>query len=232
VPTSGSACSTRSTPTATSGPPAPRPAELARTADALPADGAARAGQLADACVLAQWRAAPWRAPAADAGRRAAVRRTVALLRAPGVPAEPVLVGAAPRACADLVEAMAAVAARAPDARGRVEALDALMLTGPALNDASAWATLAVSRLYARLGDEARALAVVRQRSHHKGWPRYLATALAEEARLARWTGDSAGAGAASRRYAAFRADPESSLAGDGTGVRGLLARPGSAPGR
>jgi DNA-binding SARP family transcriptional activator len=200
---------------------------LARTVVVPGGAGAAAGGaaRLADACVLAQWRAAPWRAGAPGVDRRAAARRAAALLREPGIPAEPVLVGAAPRACADLVEAMAAVASRAPDARARVEAIDALMLTGPALNDASAWATLAIARLYDQLGDGARALAVVRRRSSSKGWPRYLAGALAEEGRLALAQADTAGAVAAYTRLLAYRAAPEPPLVPHAQATRALVER-------
>lgn len=200
---------------------------LARTVD-VPGGAAAAAGgaaRLADGCVLAQWRVAPWRAGVPGVERRAAARRAAALLREPGIPAEPVLVGAAPRACADLVEAMAAVASRAPDARARVEAIDALMLTGPALNDASAWATLAIARLYDQLGDPARALAVVRRRSSSKGWPRYLASALAEEGRLALAQADTAVAVAAYTRLLAFRAAPEAPLVAHALATRALVER-------
>jgi hypothetical protein len=198
---------------------------LARTVDVRGGAAAGGAARLADGCVLAQWRVAPWRAAAPGVDRRAAARRAAGLLREPGIPAEPVLVGAAPRACADLVEAMAAVASRAPDARARVEAIDALMLTGPALNDASAWATLAIARLYDQLGDGARALAVVRRRSSSKGWPRYLASALAEEGRLALAQADTAGAVAAYTRLLAFRAAPEAPLVAHAQATRALVER-------
>jgi hypothetical protein len=175
---------------------------------------AARAARLADLCVLAQWRAAPWRARPAGLARAEAalVRHAVATLRSEPPPRALVPVGASPRACAELVDAMLAVTLGAADARARVERLDALMLTGPALGDASAWATLAVTRLYERLGDPRRALAVVRQRPHMKGWPRYLATSLQTQARLARAVGDTAGAAAASARYLTLRASPEPRL--------------------
>lgn len=173
-----------------------------------------RALQRADACVLAQWRVAPW-GPAATAGGRgelALARRDVALLRDGEPTRVSVPVGAAPRACAELVEAMLAVATGARDARARVDRLDARMLTGPALGDASAWATLAVARLYERLGDPRRALNAVRQRPYLKGWPRYQATALRTQARLAAALGDPAAAAAAWRPYLALRVDPEPPL--------------------
>jgi hypothetical protein len=59
--------------------------------------------------------------------------------------------------------------------------------------------------LFERLGDPQRALAAVRQRPYMKGWPRYLATALRSEARLAQTVGDAAGAVAARERVLALR---------------------------
>jgi hypothetical protein len=119
-----------------------------------------------------------------------------------------VTIGAAPRGCGDLLTAMLAVRTGAPEAREQLAALDARMLTGPALGDASTYATLARARLHEQLGDPAAALAAVRQRAYLKGWPRYLATALDTEARLAAATGDAAGARRASALRAALRATP------------------------
>ena len=188
--------------------------ELATRAAGPPATPRERATWLADACVLAQWRVAPW-GPAArgpSRGDLALARRELAALRTDAVPAVPVPVGASPQACAELVEAMLAVTTGARDARARVDRLDALMLTGPALGDASAWATLAVARLYEQLGDPRRALHAVRQRPYLKGWPRYQATALREQARLAAALGDTVGAAAAWRPYLALRTAPEPPL--------------------
>jgi hypothetical protein len=134
-------------------------------------------------------------------------------------------VGAAPHACAQIVEAMLAVGSGAADARERVQQLDALMLTGPAVGDASAWGTLAVARLFELLGDRPRALAAVRQRPYMKGWPRYLATALRTEARLAQGLGDAAGAASAYERALALRADPEAALRAGVASDRAALRR-------
>ncbi|MCU0626238.1 MAG: hypothetical protein MUF21_07080, partial [Gemmatimonadaceae bacterium] len=182
--------------------------ELATHADApSQPDAGARAIQLADACVLAQWRAAPWSA-ARDARDEGAIRRAVRRLRAEGIAGVPVPVGASPRACADLVEAMLAVTRGDRDARARLDALDALMLTGPALGDASSWATLALARLYERLGATQRAVSTVRQRAYMNGWPRYRASSLRVEAHLATALGDTVAASAAWRAYLALRDVP------------------------
>ena len=47
------------------------------------------------------------------------------------------------------------------------------------------------------------------------GWPRYLATALRDEARYASRAGDRAGAQSAYARYLVLRADADSVLAAD-----------------
>jgi hypothetical protein len=116
-------------------------------------------------------------------------------------------VAASPLACGEIVEAMLAVRRRSADARNRVERLDNVMLSGPALGDATAWATLATGRLYDLLGDKRRGLAVVQQRPYMKGWPRYLGASLREEAKLAELVGDERARSLALRRYEAFRAD-------------------------
>jgi DNA-binding SARP family transcriptional activator len=182
--------------------------ELARVGDyPLPPSPAQRAVIFADVCVLAQWRAAPWRegAPARARANSRWIRKAITLMRSAPAPSVAVPVGASLPACADLTEAMLHVSLGSRDARAHVERLDAMMLTGPALGDASAWATLAVCRLFLAVGDNRRALEAVRQRPSMKGWPRYLASSLREEARLAQALGDSAGAARAAVRYATLR---------------------------
>lgn len=173
-------------------------------------EAAAHARRLADACVLAQWRAAPWSPGRSRVGEP--VRRALAGLRDESFPGIPVSVGAAPRACADIVEAMLAVSRGAPDAQARLARLGERMLTGPALGDASAWATLALARLHEQLGDVDAALRAVRQRPYLNGWPRYRASALRLEASLAMRRGDRAGAASAWRAYVALREESEAAL--------------------
>jgi hypothetical protein len=169
---------------------------------------------LADVCVLGQWRAARLAGtqPTALGSDVTAIQRAVAALRDAPVPRIPVPVSAGPRVCAALVDATLAVALRAPDARTRVERVDALPFAGPALDDASTYIAVAVARLFERLGDPRRALAAVRRRSYLKGWPRYLSTTTREEGRLALVMGDTAGARAAFDWYLTFRADPEEAV--------------------
>ena len=165
---------------------AERAAAELRTATAqVPIDKYARAVRLADLCVLAQRRAAPWRNTSMrSASDTRQLREWIREMRTAEVPSALIPVGASPHACADIAEAMLAVRDKARDARARVQRLDDVMLSGPAVGDATAWATLAIARMYEALGDDSRALAVVRQRPFMKGWPRYLAASLQTESRL------------------------------------------------
>jgi hypothetical protein len=176
--------------------------------------------------VLAQWRASRVRGPGPEATQ---VRATIAALRAGEMPRMLIPVEVTPPACADLLQAMLAVALREPDARQRVERLDALMLTGPAIGDAGTYAGLVVARLYERLGDSRRALVAIRQRAYLKGWPRYLATFLHDESALALAVGDTSGALSAARRYLALRAEPEAPVRAETDAMRLFATRLGGA---
>ncbi|MDF1503060.1 BTAD domain-containing putative transcriptional regulator [Roseisolibacter sp. H3M3-2] len=185
----------------------------------------ARALQLADLCVLTQWRVAQLRGPRPAAAQVAPVRAAVASLRRAELPRVVVPVGVTPPACAELLEAQLAVVTGAPDARRRVEQLDALMLTGPAIGDARTYAHIAVARLFRRVGAPERALAAVRQRAYLRGWPRYLAPSVEEEARLALSVGDSAAARTAAASALLLGAEPEEALRARTDSLR-ALARP------
>ena len=165
------------------------------------------AEQAANACVLAQWRAARGDSSGV-AGLLAALRRSAAVATARVSVTPPAL-------CADLAEASMAVSVRRPDAAMLVSRLDSLALTAPAAGDASAYAPILLARLHAALGDVPAAVAAVRRRPYMVGWPRYLATALREEAWYAAATGDRAGAQRAYTRYLALRADADAVLAAD-----------------
>lgn len=158
-------------------------AQLAPSADApLAEDSRAREIQLADACVLAQWRIAH--------GALGGVKAIIAREADAGMTREMVPVGAAPGACAPLLEAQLAVAAKRKDAMARVQQVDSLMLSGPAVSDAGSYAPLLVSRLYEALGDRRRALTAVRRRPFMTGWPRYEVAHLTQEARMAAGVGE------------------------------------------
>ena len=186
----------------------------------------ARALQLADLCVLSQWRVAALRGGRPDPVLVAQVRAAVSVLRRAELPRVVVPIGVTPPACAELLDAQLAVAIGAPDARRQVEQLDALMLTGPAIGDARTYAHLIVARLYQRLGAPDRALAAVRQRAYLRGWPRYLAVSVEEEVRLALALGDSAAARVAASRALTLRAEPEASLQPRLDSLRALVRRP------
>jgi DNA-binding SARP family transcriptional activator/TolB-like protein len=192
--------------------------DLARYADRpAPAAPTEQALQLADMCVLEQWRIAR--------GELGTVRRAIARLRADRILRSTVPLGTAPLACADLLEAMVAVQARAADALTRAHTLDSLMLTGPAMSDATTYVHIAVARLYARLGYPDRALGAIRRRAYMTGWPRYQATARREEGQLALATADTTGARRALASYLSLRTIPEPPVAAVDGAARTLLQR-------
>jgi DNA-binding SARP family transcriptional activator len=184
----------------------------------LPRDPADRGVQLADACVLAQWRLA----------RRdtTGVRRTIDALRlAPltagtgGIPVSPGAV-----VCAELLEAATAVALGQPDAATVVSRVDSMALTVAVSGDAIAYAPILLGRLLERLGNSRAALDAVRRRDEWVGWPRYLAVALRDEARYASAAGAPEGARTAATRYLQLRAEPDAELRPSTAELRELLA--------
>jgi len=112
-------------------------------------------------------------------------------------------------ACAALVETWLAVATSRPDARARLDRTASLAFTPVTAGEVSAYAPVLLARLYERLGQRRRALDVLRRRPYMAGWPAYLATAWAEEGRLAEAMADSASARRAYTRYLTLRDDPE-----------------------
>ena len=198
---------------------------LASNTDApLQQDPEARAEQLADECVIEQWRL--------RGGDRSSARRAVARLRAAEMPRQTVLVSANQFACASLLDAALAVETGRGDAEERVRALDSLMLSGPAISDATTYANIVLARLYQRLGNQRAALAAFRRRSYMSGWPRYLATIRRDEAQLAAALGDTAIARASLARYTALRRNPEPTFVVSGDTLRRRVAAvdPPSAP--
>jgi tetratricopeptide (TPR) repeat protein len=172
--------------------------------------GAGGAPSIDDACVLGQWGA--WHGDTRQA--RSALR----VLRDSPAPAEgPAL------ACAALVEAISAVERALPEAQRLAERADSIVAVGPPLGDARAYASLAIARLFDRIGDTERALTSVRRRPYLRGWPRYLATYLREEGRLAAATGDREGAARAYRQYLSMRTSVEPPLRAEADSVRAEL---------
>lgn len=177
---------------------------------------ASRALQLADICVVAQWRLSQ--------GRSDGVRRMIALLREAGIPNTPVPVGANPHTCAALLEAVHNTTRQMPNAVNTLARVDALMLGGPAASDASAYGHIVMARLWERLGYTDHALAAIRRRPYLAGWPRYLATARREEGRLATRLGDRNGAASVYREYLALRHAPELRVQSEVMAVRAAEA--------
>jgi hypothetical protein len=184
-----------------------------------------RAARLADACVVAQWRL--HRGAAGVAG-------LIAFLRQSGLPPATVPVGANPYTCATLLEASLAVSSRATDADAALARLDSLMLSGPAVSDASAYVHIWAARLWENRGRIEDALGAVRRRPYMAGWPRYLAATLREEGRLALLAGDTTGALKAFRQFLALRHSPDETLIPETDAVREitgqLSTRTGDAP--
>ncbi|MGZ8376667.1 MAG: BTAD domain-containing putative transcriptional regulator [Gemmatirosa sp.] len=192
---------------------------LQRGLGAAPAsEPSARAMQLADACVVAQWRLAR--------GDTGSVRRAIEQLRAEplriALAAPPAASGA--MACAALLEAALAVEQRAPGAAVAVARLDSLVFTAGVSGDAATYAPILVARLHARLGDARAAHDAVRRRTYMAVWPRYLATALRDEGRYAALAGASDSSRAAYARFLALRAQPDDELRAQADTVRGALA--------
>lgn len=154
-------------------------------------------GWLANACVVGQWRLAR--------DDTTGVRAFVELLRARRTTDPSTRVSATPHACAELLDAALAVATRRRDARMRVQRLDSLVFTPQGAGDASTYASIAIARLFERVGDPADALRAIRMRPYLSGWPRYLATAWREEGRLAERAGDPRAARIAYDRFLIYR---------------------------
>lgn len=154
-----------------------------------------------DACVLAQWRLAH--------DDTSGVTRAIATLHTAtrGDDAGPAA------GCAALLETWLAVATARPDARDRLDRAATLAFTPVVTGQVSAYAPLLLARLYEQLGQRRRAIEVLRRRPYMSGWPAYLATAWAEEGRLAEAMADSASARRAYERYLALRDQPEPDVA-------------------
>lgn len=175
----------------------------------------AHAIQMADLCVEQQWRA--WH------GDFSETERTLRSLRLP-VDAHYLAPGMSnPAACATLIEAVRAVAQRAPSAAPLLAQLEATSLAGPTIGDLRHYAPIAIARLRMERGEHDAALVAVRRRLYAREWPRYLATALLLESQLSERAGDRAAARRALQRYLALRATPEAATAGAVNGARQRL---------
>lgn len=129
--------------------------------------------------------------------------------------------------CAAILQARWAAALDRAEAGDRLATLDSLVQKRPPANSwIMAAANLTVSRLREQAGDLPGALAAVRRFPYEYDLvPVALATFLREEGRLARATGDRAGAVRAYTHYLALRDDPEPAVRAEVQRVREDLAR-------
>ena len=185
------------------------------TRGGLAATAGTSAAWLADRCVLAQWRL--------QHGDTTGVTQAIRELRSHLAPVDLPAVAAAPTGCAELVEGWLAVASRSSSAAARVVRLDALAFTAQTAGDAIAYAPLLLARLHEQMGDPRGALRAIRRRAYLTGWPRYLATALRVEGRLALQGGDAVGARTAYERYLTLRRVPDARLAAQSAEARAVL---------
>ncbi len=190
--------------------------ELARRHAPPAAHGAERQFQSEDRCVLEQWRL--WNGQSGTAARAVGELRRFAEDRQSSESA------ARNAVCAALLEALLAHAEKRREVAGKLERLDSLLQSGPAMEDFHE-ANLALARLWEAHGDPERALAAVRRRPLAPGGEEYLSGYLEAEGRLAAVTGDQAGATRAYRHYLALRSAPEPTVAAEVARVRTELAR-------
>ena len=187
-------------------------------ADAVPSnDPALAALQLADVCVVEQWRLSH--------GVTESTRRAINLLRTAPLPRQAIPISTNQRACAAILDALLADATHSRDAASRVAALDSLMLSGPAVSDGSSYANIVVGRIYQHLGNARAALVAYRRRSYMTSWLRYLATTRREEAEIAASLGEQEIARNSFHRYLAVRRQPEPTLASAVATTRDHVAR-------
>jgi hypothetical protein len=177
-----------------------------RSVPRLGADASTHAVELADACVMAQWRL--HRNDTTGVAR--AMERLRADSLATGIAAPPLAAGSV--ACAELLQAWLAVTLMQPGAERDVARLDSLAFTAAPSGDAITYGPVLIARLHERLGDAHAALAAVRRRSRDVGWPRYLATAWHDEGRYAMAAGATREAREAFRRYLLLRSQPDPEL--------------------
>ncbi|HEY4307086.1 MAG TPA: BTAD domain-containing putative transcriptional regulator [Gemmatimonadaceae bacterium] len=173
----------------------------------LSSDPALRELQVSDLCVVEQWRLSH--------GTTTTARRAITLLRTTPLPRSAIVISTNPRACASILDAMLADATKSRETASRVAALDSLMLSGPAMSDASSYANIVVGRIYQHLGNQRAALVAYRRRSYMTSWLRYLATTRREEAEIAAALGETDIARNSFQRYLALRRQPEPTIAAD-----------------
>ena len=172
-------------------------AELETATRVSPVGDLARGLQLADLCVLEQWRL--------QHGRTEKTQTTIDRLRTAALPRTQIPVAANQRTCAMMLDAWLAVETHSSGAERQVAALDSVTLSGPAVSDAANYSHILLSRLYDRLGHPDKAFGAIRRRHYMTGWPRYLSTAEREHSRLAMLAGEKSQARDVRERYLALR---------------------------
>jgi tetratricopeptide (TPR) repeat protein len=155
-------------------------------------------------CTLAQWQLA-----VGDTGTAATIMRR---LRRSTLPTDAGPLGVGARACAELLDAAIAVAARSRDARARLARADSFAFTRETTGDAIVYAPLWLARLHRTIGDTAGALTAVRRRQYSSDWPRYLSETLFLQGTLAEALGSYGEALQSYRRYLALRRAPDTHL--------------------
>jgi hypothetical protein len=187
--------------------------EVERSAAApLASDVAALRSQYEDICAIGLWRALHREfAAARAAAERLGSAHITGVSGVDSASAEHF-----PRLCAALIHAARASCEEQSDARAQVERADSLtrdFIFEVCCGEAVPEANVLLARLWEHEGDLPRALAAVRRRTGgYMLAPLLLSTYLRQEGRLARLTGDTAGAVRAYRHYLALRSDPQPSL--------------------
>jgi serine/threonine-protein kinase len=142
----------------------------------------------------------------------------------------------APTLCTDyalMLEAILAANDSRPNGRELLSQLDSVLIEGPVQSGMLLQVgNLVAARLWEQAGHPARALAAIRRRVRLYEDPRFLATYMREEGRLAAITGDRDGAVRAYRHYLVLYEDAEPSLQPQVESVRRELARLEHEPGR
>jgi serine/threonine-protein kinase len=192
---------------------------LVPIAEAAPgAETAQRARQYGAICWVEQWRLAH--------GDTRTAARAVSRLRAAAEPADSFTTVGDAHLCAAMLDAWLGTVTERPDADRARLALDSIMRTAP-----SSWipypgavpANQLLARLFAAVGDTARALAAVRRYQRDWGADVLRAKNLRLQGRLAAAAGDTSAAIRAYRDYLVLRSHPEPVLVPQRDSVRSEL---------
>jgi tetratricopeptide (TPR) repeat protein len=168
-------------------------------------------------CTLAQWQL--------STGDTATPTAITERLRRPTLTSEAAPLGVGALACAELLDAAIAVAARRRDARARLARADSLAFTRETAGDAIVYAPLWLARMHHAIGDTAVALAAVRRRHYSSDWPRYLAETIRLQGQLAEGLRNYPEALQCYRRYLELRRAPDTRLRTQVDSVRSAAVR-------